>query len=191
VVLANSFHINALPHARSECGALLARRFLIGLSTGDEACAVAVPELRLVPRFARTTAELPPAAALPGNEAGEELLRLARAALLTAGDVIARAQANGSGRGVGLRGGRYKVRVAGTGYRLHLSAVRWSEDAPFSGEIEWPGRSGRVRGELTLRGAQGERGRVQLEWQEGVSGARASLRGSLDGRALKAEAPAP
>ena len=191
VVLANSFHVNALPHARSECGALLARRFLVELATGDEACAAAVPELRLVPRFARTTTELPPADALPGNEGGEELLRLARAALLTAGDVIARAQANGSGRGVGLRGGRYTVRDAGPGYRLHLSAVRWSEDAPFSGEIQWPGRSGRVRGELTLHGAKGARGRLQLEWQEGASGARAALAGSLDGRAVHAEAPAP
>src|SRR5262249_13448763 len=53
VVLANSFHVNALPHARSECGARLVQHFLADLSTGDENCARQVPPVRLVPRFAR------------------------------------------------------------------------------------------------------------------------------------------
>src|SRR4029077_2642700 len=43
VVIANSFHVNALPHARSECAAMLVRRFLQDLATGDESCAAAVP----------------------------------------------------------------------------------------------------------------------------------------------------
>jgi len=64
VVIANSFHVNALPHARSECGAILARRFMEHLESGDESCATAVPAVRLVPRFARHVSELTPARGL-------------------------------------------------------------------------------------------------------------------------------
>ncbi|MDE2138862.1 MAG: alpha/beta fold hydrolase, partial [Gammaproteobacteria bacterium] len=46
VVIANGFHVNALPHSRSECGAILARRFLDTLATGDDRCAAAVPPVR-------------------------------------------------------------------------------------------------------------------------------------------------
>ncbi len=51
--IANSFHVNALPHARSVCGASIVRRFIETLAPGDIACAANVPPLRLVPRFAR------------------------------------------------------------------------------------------------------------------------------------------
>ena len=99
VVIANSFHVNALPHARSDCGAILVRRFVEQLETGDEGCAAAVPAVRLVPRFARHLRELPAARALAGNAAGEDQLRAVSAALLTSADVIARAEENGAGAG--------------------------------------------------------------------------------------------
>ena len=53
VVITNGFHVNALPHSRSECGARLVRRFMPSLYTGDDSCAAQVPPVRLVPRFAR------------------------------------------------------------------------------------------------------------------------------------------
>ena len=73
VVITNGFHVNALPHSRSECGAQLVRRFLTNLSTEDDSCAAQVPPVRLVPRFARHAAQLAPAQALtrqPGRRAG-------------------------------------------------------------------------------------------------------------------------
>ena len=191
VVIANSFHVNALPHARSECGAILARRFMEHLESGDESCASAVPAVRLVPRFARHVSELTPARGLAGNAAGEDQLRAVTAVLLTCGDAIARAEANGAGRGVGLRGGTFTVREAPQGYRLTLRQVLWTEDAALSGWIDWPERSGTVHAELELRGPQGARGRLQLQWEEGVSRAQATVRGILDGNSVLAAAPAP
>lgn len=190
VVIANSFHVNALPSARSECAAVLVRRFMDTLATGDESCASAVPPVRLVPRFARAAHELAPARASAGNQAGGEALRVVSAALLTAQDVIARAAENGAGPGVGLRGGTFAAQAAGRGYRLTLQAIRWTEDVSVSGHIDSPGRSGVVRAALELQAPDGS-GTLELEWPEGVSAARATARGNLGGRVVAAEAPAP
>jgi pimeloyl-ACP methyl ester carboxylesterase len=190
LVIANSFHVNALPHARSECAAVLVRRFLATLATGDESCAAAVPAVRLLPRFARTAGELAPAQARVRNQAGEDALRAVAAALFTAEDVIARAAEHGAGPGIGLRGGTFTASAAGGGYHLTLKEIRWSEDVAVSGRIDFPGRAGVVRANLELEIPSGN-GTLELEWPEGVSGARASARGTLNGRAVVAEAPAP
>ncbi|HEY2341264.1 MAG TPA: alpha/beta hydrolase, partial [Steroidobacteraceae bacterium] len=133
IIIANSFHVNALPRARSDCAARVVRRFMSELEAGDAACAAAVPPVRLVPRFARRLHELVPAKALAGNEAKEESLRAVTATLLTCADVITRAAENGVGRGMGLRGGTYAVAEEGEGYRLTLHQVRWTNDLPVSG----------------------------------------------------------
>jgi pimeloyl-ACP methyl ester carboxylesterase len=190
VVIANSFHVNALPHARSECGATLVRRFMQSLSTGDESCAKAVPPVRLVARFARRSSELAPAEALAGNHAGDAQLRVVSAALLTCADAIARASDNGAGAGVGLRGGRFTVAESGDGYRLTLERVRWTEDVRVSGRVDWPGRRGVVRAGLEVEAPQGH-GTLELSWPEGESGARATVRGHLGGDSVLAAAPAP
>lgn len=52
LIVANGFHDNAQPHSRSECGEVIARRFLDTLAVGDVSCAAATPPVRLVPRFA-------------------------------------------------------------------------------------------------------------------------------------------
>jgi pimeloyl-ACP methyl ester carboxylesterase len=191
LVIANGFHVNALPHSRSACAAILVRRFLRDLDAGDESCAAGVPAVRLVARFARHLAELTPAQGQAGNRAGEGELRAVSAALLTSEDVIARARQNGPGRGVGLRGGTFTVTSAAAGYRLILHEVRWTEDLGVSGSIDWPGRSGVVRAQLVLRGAPATRGTLEAQWPEGVAGARATLQGQLGGHTLIAEAPAP
>ena len=191
VIIANSFHVNALPDARSPCGARLARHFIAELQTGDESCAAAVPEVPLVPRFAKELHELSPARGLEGSQASTEQLRAVSAALLTAEDVIDRAEANGAGSGVGLRGGTFRAHAAAGGYRITLRAVRWTEDTAFSGQIDWRGRSGAVRATLQVSGPQGARGRLDLQWAEGVSAARAAVRGTLDGNVVLAEAPSP
>ncbi len=190
VIIANSFHINALPHARSDCGAVLVRRFIERLESGDESCAAAVPEVRLVPRFARHMRQVAAAHALAGNEAGEAELRAVSAALSTCADVLARAETDGGGRGVGLRGGSFTVRPASGGYSVSLREVRWTEDLAISGRIDAPLRSGVVHAALELHGAAEVRGRLGLEWREGVSGTHATARGKLAGRTVVAEAPA-
>lgn len=190
VVIANGLHVNALPHSRDECGATLVRRFMADLSTGDEGCAAQVPPVRLVPQFARHAVELAPAQALSGNEAADTALRVVSAALLTAQDVIVRAGANGPGKGLGLRGGTFSAAEAGSGYHIVLREVRWTEDVLVSGEIDSPGRTGVVRAVLDLS-AQGERGKLEAQWPEGVARPRARVHGTLGAHAVVAEAPAP
>ncbi len=191
VVITNGFHVNALPHSRSECGALLVRRFLDTLSTEDDSCAAEVAPVRLVPRFALESAELPAAQALPGNQADEATLRVVSAALQACGDAIARARDNGAGAGVGLRGGTVTVQAAGAGYHLVLHRVRFTSDVRVSGEISWPGRTGEVHAVLDVATAANLSGKLEAQWQEGVARSRASVRGSFGPQLVVAAAPAP
>lgn len=191
VIIANGLHVNALPHSRSECGALLVRRFMADLAPGDESCAAQVAPLRLLGRFARRLHELEPARPLPGNEADEEQLRTVSAALLTCEDAIARARESGAGSGIGLRGGTFTISSAAAGYRLSLRELHFTEDLGVSGRIRWPGRTGMVRASLALQGAATSRGTLELTWPEGVAQGQAAVRGYLAGRAVIAEAPAP
>jgi pimeloyl-ACP methyl ester carboxylesterase len=192
LVIANGFHVNALPHSRSECAANLVRAFMSKLATGDDSCAAAVPAVRLVPNFARQVSELTPLRGLPGNQAEGIELRAVHAALLTCEDVIARAMENGAGTGVGLRGGTFTATPAAAGgYRVVLREVRWSEDLRVTGGIDWPGRSGLVHAHLTLLGPGAIHGTLELEWPEGVVDPRATVHGELGSHAVVAETSAP
>ncbi len=212
--IANSFHVNALPRARSGCAADIARRFIRTLSVGDTACAAAVPPVRLVPRFARQTQELDPAAALPGNAAGEAALRAVQAAALTAGDVLARVVANDSGHGVGLRGGSFRV-LRGPGLHARLERVRWTEDLSVSGEVSAPRRAGAAHARLQLdwtpasagggapggrtapeRGANAaatitQHGVLAIDWREGAADPTARITGRIGAARVAATCPAP
>jgi hypothetical protein len=199
VVLANSFHVNALPHARSACGAQLAQRFLADLSTGDESCARQVPPVRLVPRFARRAHELDPAQPATNNPSGAELLRddsneavlrSVTAVLLTCADVMAHAPDDGQ-QGAGLWGACFRVSKWGAGYRAELREVLWTEDVPVSGYLTWRARGGPVHCWAVVGPQDGHRGYLDIEWSEAVSGARAQINGELDARAVHAQAPAP
>jgi pimeloyl-ACP methyl ester carboxylesterase len=191
VVISNSFHVNALPHARSECGAALVRRFLENLATGDESCATAVPPVRLVSRFARHVAELDPARALAGNTGNDYELREVTAALLTSEDVIVRANANGAGKEIGLRGGSFVVEADSKGYHLQLHNVRWTQDLSVSGHIDSVGHCGIVNAALDLHAAGGTSGKLQLQWPEDGSDALASVQGELGGHKVVAAAALP
>jgi hypothetical protein len=191
LIVANSFHVNALPHARSGCAAEIVRRFVQTLQPGDTNCAHAVSQVRLVPEFARHVHELPPARALPGNAAGAEQLRAVAASVQTAGDVIARLASNTTGKGVGLRGGTFKYRATEDRYQLNLYEVRWTEDLAVSGSLSWQARSGSAAGRLTLSGPAGMRGVVNVHWVEGVAPARAQVHGQLADTSVAAETSAP
>lgn len=190
--IANSFHVNALPRARSTCAARITRRFIESLQPGDTSCAGKVPPLRLVPRFAVHAAELEPAVAAPGNRATAAQLHWLSAAVQTVGDVLTRVDGNGAGPGVGLRGGSFRVVKDGSMRQLALTEVRWSEDLSVSGSIVPPtGRVGTVRAVLQVKAADGSAGDLNIEWPEGVADSRAVIRGSLGGAAVSARMPAP
>lgn len=186
VVIANSGHVNALPRARSNCGARLVRAFVSTLEAGDTRCASAVPAIRLAPAFVRHAADVEPAQALPGNDAGEQALRLAAAALYTAGDLLARPDAHGSG----LRGGNYASKGTAPNGVVHLDAVRWCEDLAVYGELR-PGAGGAGRARLNFVAADGTQGSIDAEWPAGGAESKATLTGAVGGLTLRARLPAP
>ncbi|HVW69451.1 MAG TPA: alpha/beta hydrolase [Steroidobacteraceae bacterium] len=175
VIIANSFHVNALPHARSECGADIVRHFIEHLEVGDVSCADRVPPVRLVPRFARRVRELAPAKPLAGNEAGTEELRVVTAVLLTAEDVADRAEESG----VGLRGGSFSARQARDAYEVRLEGVRWTEDLSVSGRMRVSGRNTVVWTDLIV----GSMGRLRLTWSDTHA---ATVEGELGGKRVVA-----
>jgi hypothetical protein len=192
VRIANSFHVNALPHARSACGAQIVRRFIETLVPGDTSCAARVPPLRLVPRFAVHAAELDPTAATVGNRADAARLRWVSAAVMTAGDVLARLGGNATGQGVGLRGGSFRVVTGASTVHVDLSEVRWTEDLAVSGTIDKPaGRTGTVRASLHVIAKDGTRGDLTIAWPEGGPAPSAAVRGTLGGASVHARTAAP
>ena len=191
VVFANSLHVNALPDARSACGAKLVVRFLRELAAGDSGCAGTVPALHLSPSFARRVADVPPAVALAGNTADQPALRAAAAALYTAGDLLPRIAANAGGRGQGLRGGTFTLEAHGEARIAHLSQLRWTEDLWVSGTLRTAAHGAAGTATLRLRMADGRVGTLEARWPDGGPEAEAELTGELAGRALHARLPAP
>ncbi len=191
VVIANSFHVNALPRARSACAANIVRRFLLTSEPGDTSCASQVPALRLVPSFAIGIHDLDPAASLPGNTSTPEQLRVVTAALMTAGDVLARISSNTSGAGVGLRGGRFNISRRAGGSHVILDGVRWVNDLAVSGTLDAPHRTGWVTARLHVSGTQLASGTLRIRWSEGVQDPRARIEGKLGGLHVVAQAAGP
>lgn len=192
IVIANSFHVNALPRARSPCAAELVRHFIAHLDAGDTRCAARVPALRLVPAFARHAAELPPATPSRGNRADIEGLTVANAAVQTLGDVLARIDHNSSGTGKGLRGGSFLCVAHGAKQHISLYNVRWTEDVVVSGAIERsPGPEHLVRARIKLAGLDGLRGALQVVWHDAAKNAVAILSGTVGDAVVSAVTPAP
>jgi hypothetical protein len=66
VIVANSFDVTAVGDL-DDCASEIAVRFFRDLAPGDTACASQIAEVRMVPKFARTMAELDPAVPSVGN----------------------------------------------------------------------------------------------------------------------------
>jgi len=111
------------------------------------------------------------------------------AALQTGADALVRAQENGPGKYLGLRGGSFSVEARGTGYRLTLREVRWSEDVTVSGQIDSRGMRQTVRAALSLQDATSRHGTLSLRWQADDAQAIARISGRIDGRVVRAAAP--
>ena len=192
LVVANGFHVNALPRARSPCAADIARRFIATLAPGDLGCLGRTAPLRLVPAFARHVDDLSPAAARPGNQADTGRLKIAQAALQTIGDVLARVEQNSTGIGKGLRGGGFRVVQHGANRHVSLDQVRWTEDLAVSGALERsPGPFAGIRARLKIAGLGGLDGTLRIGWHEGVPAPLARIDGVIGGQVLAAVAPAP
>jgi pimeloyl-ACP methyl ester carboxylesterase len=196
VRIANGFHVNALPRARSACAANIVRRFIVGLAASDTSCASRVPPLRLVPRFAARASQLDPAKGLPGNTADTPQLKTATAVVMTVGDVLARVSGNSTGKGRGLRGGNYSVHRDARAILLKLDRVQFVEDIAVSGIVRRPlGRGGWVRASLQVWSAsespQHAIGRLRAQWNEAAAEPRTRIRGTLSSAVIVAQTGAP
>jgi pimeloyl-ACP methyl ester carboxylesterase len=192
VLIANSFHVNALPHARSGCAAGIVRHFIGALEPGDVSCAAEVTPVRLVPRFAVHAEAVDPAIAEAGNAVSDGALKLASAAVQTVGDILVRAGVNASGHGAGLRGGRFEIAAGDGSRRITLDRVRWTEDLAVSGAIdELRDAAGSVRANITIQGPDEIRGTVDVRWEDKRPDAQAHINGEIAGRQIDAHMPAP
>ena len=142
--------------------------------------------------FAVRAAELDAADPTPGNRADAAKLQWVSVAVMTAGDVLARVRGNSSGQGVGLRGGSFHIGNNRSAIHVALNQVRWTEDLAVSGTIDKPaGRTAVVRASLHLAGAANLTGDLTVAWPDGIAGASASIRGTLDGEPVRARTAAP
>ncbi len=191
VVLRNSFHVNALPHARTQCGAKIARQFIRALQPGDTTCAQEIASVRLAPSFAMQYTAVVPAIAMAGNQVSQPGLQVAAASLASCGDLLARLVANTSGQGVGLRGGHFSLRRDSHGLHASLGRIRWANDLEVTGslDVDLQGDGGAAR--LKVRTDDGLSAKIFASWPRGGSDVRARLTGSVAGRVLVAEAAAP
>lgn len=190
VLFANSFHVEAEGDLYG-CASAIAVNFFRDLVPGDTTCAAQIAEVRMVPRFARSLTELDPARPGPGNAGDRADLQAVAAAVLTAGDAVARWWVNFSGSDVGLRGGTFRIAESGNAARITLDEDRWVNDLAVSGTITWQTTApGPVAATLNFT-APGGPGTLTVTWQSLVPRARATIEGSIGGRWIVATMAAP
>ena len=189
VEVQNMTHISALGD-RDSCGAPLVRRFVETLSAGDTSCASRIEEVRVVDRFPVRAAEAAPAVPRPGDRSTPAARRAASVAAATVADAIQRWALNYSGRGAGLRGGRWSYDGDDV-VHFRFERARFARDVAVSGTATWHRLTGSVVARLLVSGPRGARGRLRVRWNMQRRLAAASFAGRLGGRPLAATAPAP
>lgn len=188
VTMANSAHVNAIGDLYG-CASRIARRFIETLRAPDTSCASKIPELRMVPTFARNVGEMAPARPLAGNHASGTELRAAAAAAQTVGDAIARLSWIPGTEGAGLRGGTFTLSTHGGIDGIRFDDVRFTRDLPVCGSASLNERTQEVTAHLTTSGAA--HGFITIRWNGLQAHAMAFVTGTLNGRTVKAMLPAP
>jgi pimeloyl-ACP methyl ester carboxylesterase len=187
VDIANGTHVMAIYDMR-RCASVIVRRFVRTGEAGDTSCASNHYRFKLVERFARTAAELPPVPGGPGLT-----LRDRRAIAATAStvlDLLPRWLTMGGYEGVGLRGGAFST----DGWEVatfRLDRLRWVKDVAVSGRASWDRRSGAIRAVVTLSGSGTAPGRLTLRWNELDPDGVARATGELGGRRVDVGFHAP
>jgi hypothetical protein len=169
---------------------VLVQRFVATLSPGDTSCAVHIPEIRTVPKFAEIAADLDPATPLAGNKGTTTDLQVAAAAVQSAGDAIARWWMNINGTGVGLRGGTFQYSGPNSVTSYQLNAYQWTTDVAVTGTMQW-NSNGKINAQLSVAGPSGESGLLYISWASNQVHAQAAISGVIGGRKIAATMYAP
>ena len=190
VLVFNSTHVTADGDVNN-CASVLVRRFVETLSPGDTSCAVHIPEIRTVPKFAQAAAELAPATPLDGNKGTTADLQVVAAAVQSAGDAVARWWMNLSGSGVGLRGGTFQYSSSTNLTAFQLTGYQWTNDVAVTGVMDWNYTNGVVTAQLSVSGPAGESGLLYISWPSTQAHAQATISGVIGGRNIAATMYAP
>jgi pimeloyl-ACP methyl ester carboxylesterase len=194
IELANSTHV--VGEGDTPCGSTLVQEFVAdpqALESMDATCAADVPPIHTVGVYAGRLSEEPPLEASGGGAPLVEL-RLAAAAVATAGDAIARYSAIEAALDHGLAGGT--VKASHGGRRLTLHADRLLPEVAVSGTVALTPAPDAADGEsvlatLTVKTPGVRRASFTATWTTAGMGARAQLVGSVGGQPVAGTMPAP
>ncbi len=194
IELANSTHV--VGEGDTSCGSELVRAFVekpSAIETMDGSCAPAVAAIHSVGSFASTLSAVSPLEAAPGDTVPAAALRLAAAAVQTAGDAVAREQATEAASDHGLHGG--SVAATKRGSLLTLSADRLVPAVPVSGTVALspaplPEDGMTAVATLTAR-SEGITAQLTATWTTSGSSAVARVAGEAGGASVTGTMPAP
>jgi pimeloyl-ACP methyl ester carboxylesterase len=191
ILVANSFHVTALDE-QDDCASVIVRNFVRDLDPGDTSCAASIAEIRTVPKFVDLASQLDPATATKGNRGTTADLKVAAAAVFTAGDAIARWWMNLSGSGVGLHGGTFQYGYVNGLYHFQLTGLQWVNDVAVTGTMSWSySKPGTVTAHLSVSGAGTELGMLNISWNDRQPHAMATIAGEIGTRKIAATMYAP
>jgi pimeloyl-ACP methyl ester carboxylesterase len=193
IELANSTHV--VGEGDTECGSSLVQQFVAdprALDSLDASCAAAVPPIHAVGVYAARLSEEPPIAPSPGTHAPLADLRLAAAAVSTAGDAIARYQAIEARHDHGLEGGRVSAFDEGLAFTLRRDQL--VPGIAVSGTLALaaapaPQDGLAVLAKLTVKAPATRRASFTATWT--TAGAEAQVTGMVGRTPLAGSMPAP
>lgn len=188
VSVANEIHVTAL-YDYERCASRIVRRFIRRGTPVDTSCAQETPEIAVVPSFPLRAADAPAArVADPSDRSAPRDRRVAWVVVQTVADAFHRwwNELYG-GRGVGLRGGSYRIR--GPYYAwdrplvISFEGTRFTADVAVSGRAVWRRRAAVVVARVRVQ-APGADGRLVLRFDTDRRGDLASIVGELGGRSV-------
>ena len=195
IELANSTHV--VGEGETVCGSALIQAFVArpqDLDTIDSSCAAAVPAIHAVGVYPDSLSAEPPITPSPGSNASSTDLRLASAAVETAGDALARFEATEASTDHGLNGG--SVTASKGGSTLTLGHDQLIPGIAVSGTVTLTPAPIADDGEvavatLTVSGAGIHAASFTATWSTSGAGAPAEVAGSVEGVSVKGTRPAP
>jgi len=195
IELANSTHV--VGEGDTLCGSTIVREFVAdpgAIQTLDASCAAAVGAIHSVGSYPVTLGAQQPLTAAPGIEAGSGELRLAAAAVVTAGDALARSAALELGSDAGLAGG--SVRAARGGRLLTLSSDQLIPGVKVSGTVSLtpapaPEDGFTARASLSALAPGVGKATLTASWTTSGTNAPAQVSGTVGGHAVAGTVPAP
>jgi pimeloyl-ACP methyl ester carboxylesterase len=195
IELANSTHV--VGEGDTTCGSTLVQEFVAdphALDSLDASCAPAVAPIHTVGSYAAQLSEEPPLEPSPANDSSSANLRLAGAAVSTAGDAIARYQAIEVPLDHGLAGGT--VRASHGGELLTLKRDQLVAGVAVSGSVKLAPDPISADGDtilatLTAKAAGMRAASLTATWTTSGAGAVAQVLGTVGSEVIAGSMPAP